>query len=245
MADVVLEELQKELSKKLPQIMSYYKSKSDNEILKEAKSKIAKTDGDVFISDGALYREIKFDHFRVTTVLDYIYNNGKLKDIIGIEDNGKIKLYEKEYPWRLRKMLIGTKLHEILEAKALTLDKFETENNLSAVIDGDVVVGRFDLAKTSPNDFTIIEIKTGKLHEELAKMQLAIYIYMLSLQRNIGNKVNVVIIHPNGIAKSEIKRNEISKFVDKFIQAKREIKDELMRGKFYIFRKVKMLERAN
>jgi hypothetical protein len=242
MQDVVLEKLQKELVDRLPEVVSYYKAKSDSDILKEAKKEVAQSNGDVFISDGVLYREIKFNHFRVTTVLSYIYNNGKLSNIIGIEDDGRIKLYEKAYPWQLRKMLIGKKLHEILENKALSLLPLKSEQTISAVIDGDTVVGKLDLAEFNRDNFTIIEIKTGKLHEELAKMQLAVYIHMLSLKKELGNKTNIAIVHPNGVIKGEIKKNEINQLVNKFIQAKREIKNELMKGKFYIFRKVKNVE---
>ncbi len=239
MEDGVLEKIAKKVAENYDSVRNYYFSKSNDEILREAKNENKYDNVDVFISNGMLYEEINFRRFRVTTVLNYIFNGGNFGNIVGILDNnGKIKLYEKSYPNQIRKRMIGTKLHEIAEEYASKLDDFKVEESLSAEIDGDTVVGRLDLVHKDENP-TIIDIKTGKLHEDLTKIQLAVYTYMYSKKYGMdGKKINVAIVHPEGIYKDVYGTNEVKKYLRVFIDAKREMKKELSEGKFYIFKRV-------
>ena len=239
MEDVVLERIANNIAGNYDAVKTYYYEKSDDEILNEAKKSRDYGNGDdIFISNGILYSEIKFKKFRVTTVLNYIFHNGNFDNIIGIEGKNGIKLYEKSYPYQLRKMMMGSKLHEIAEKYALTLDHFSTEENLSANIGGDIVVGRLDLAHKDNGQHTIIDIKTGKLHEDLVKIQLAIYAYMYSIKHGVNDKINIAVVSPDGVIKDVINKQDIKDCLNKFIQAKTGMKQELSSGKFCIFKKV-------
>lgn len=238
MEDEILEKISNKILENYDAVKNYYYDKSDEEVLKEAKKSKDYGDGsDVFINGGTLYSEIKFNKFRVTTILNYIFNKGNFNNIVGIEGKNGLKLYEKFYPYQLRKMMMGNKLHEIAEKYASTLDRFSIEENLYANIDGDTVVGRLDLAHKNSDGNTIIDIKTGKIHEDLAKIQLAIYAYMYSIKHSIDEKINVAIVSPNEVLRSTFDESDIKNYLRIFIDAKNELKNELSEGKFYVFKK--------
>lgn len=241
MEDSVLEKIANKISENYDAVKKYYYEKPDAEILKEAKKSRDYGNGDdIFINNGVLYSEIKFKKFRVTTVLNYIFHKGSLDNIIGIEGKNGVKLYEKSYPYQLRKMMMGSKLHEIAEKYATKIGKFSIEESLSANIDGDIVVGRLDLASRDNGNTTIIDIKTGKLHEDLAKIQLAVYAHMYSLTHDVDGKITIAVVSPNGIIKDVLGKQEIRDYLREFTQAKKEMKQELSSGKFYVFKKVKV-----
>ena len=237
--DVVLEKISKKIAEKYDEVKSFYYGKSDAEILSEAKKSRDYGNGDdIFISNGTLYSEISFKKFRVTTVLGYILHNGNFTNIVGIEGKNGVKLYEKFYPYQLRRMMMGSKLHEMVEKYASTLNRFSIEESLSAEIGGDKVVGRLDLATKDNGVHTIIDIKTGKLYENLVKIQLAVYAYMYSLKHGINEKMNIAVVSPEGVLRDSMTKEQMDSYLNSFIEAKKEMKDELASGKFYIFKRV-------
>ena len=126
----------------------------------------------------------------------------------------------------------------MVEKYASTLNRFSIEESLSAEIGGDKVVGRLDLATKDNGVHTIIDIKTGKLYENLVKIQLAVYAYMYSLKHGINGKMNIAVVSPEGVLRDSMTKEQMDNYLNSFIEAKKEMKDELASGKFYIFKRV-------
>lgn len=232
MEDIVLEKISRKIAENYDDVKKYFYGKSDSEILEEAKRQRDYGNGsNAFIKNGTLYSKISFNKFRVTSVLNYIFNNRTFGNIVGIKKGDEINLYEKSFPNQLRKMMMGNRLHEIAEKYALTLNHFSVEENLSAVIDNDIVVGRLDLADKN----TIIDIKTGKLHEDLAKMQLAIYSHIYSLKHGINGNINIAVVSPVAILKDVADKEFMDSYIRRFAEAKRGMKEELKDVKLYEF----------
>jgi hypothetical protein len=185
---------------------------------------------DVFIKMGKLYSEVNFNNFGITTILGYMfgYNN-----LVYIPE--KDRLYETFRPDQLKRMFIGTDVHENVEKYSLNLANFEVERIMRAKTDNDIIVGKLDLALNDYLKTYIIDLKTGKLNKDYVEYQLGAYAYLYYLtHENAGRIIGVAINHEE-IYEIELPRPKIESIMKEIIKAKNEIKKDLKNKKLYKF----------
>lgn len=228
--DDILNEIQQELIKKYSSVEELYKGMSLDEIFREFSKTQNKRNLDTFIKKGYLYSETNYHSpYSVSSIVGYVfYNFGGV-----IYMPSKDKLYKKYYPNAVIKLLIGSKLHEVVEDFIKDYGIFSVEKWVSTHMGGDKIIGRIDVLLDDANTLNIIELKTSKkTNIDYAKMQLAIYAHMYQKEYGEQKKINAIIISPAGIYKEILTKSKIDKYIEMFIKAKSELKEFLVSKQF-------------
>ena len=228
--DDILEKIRYRLAREVERAKEKYKEKSSEDLIEIGRRTKTFAGNDVFIKMNKLYSEVNFDRFSLTTILGYMFG---YSDLIYVPE--KEKLYESFRPDQIKRIFIGSEVHAIVEKYASSLANFTTEQKMRLNVDGDIIVGKLDLATTDKDTTYIIDLKTGKINEDYVKYQLGAYAYLYSLtHKNVGRIVGFAI-NPETIYKVELPRSKIESIMYDIIKTKDEIKRDLETKKVYSF----------
>jgi len=228
--DDILEKIRDKLAIEVERVKEKYNGKSSEDLLEIGRRTKTFAGNDVFIKMNKIYSEVNFDSFSLTTILGYMFG---YSDLIYVPE--KEKLYESFRPDQIKRLIVGSEVHNIVEKYASNLSKFATEQKMRLDVDGDVIIGKLDLITTYGDTTYIIDLKTGKINEDYVKYQLGAYAYLYSLtHKNVGRIVGFAI-NPETIYKVELPLSKVESIMYDIIKAKDEIKRDLEAKKVYSF----------
>jgi len=226
----VFEKIRNKLAIEVEKAKEKYNRKTSEELIEMGKRSEAFKGNDIFVKMNKLYKEASFDSFSLTTILSYMFGYA---DLIYVPE--KDKLYESFRPDQIKRLLIGSEVHNIVEKYASNLANFRIEQKVKFNADGDIIIGKLDLVTKHKDTIYIIDLKTGKINEDFVKYQLGAYAYLYSMNDGNSGKIVGVAINPEKIYKVELSKSRIESIMYDIIKAKDEIKRDLEAKKVYSF----------
>jgi len=234
--DNILKKLKDNLAIEVEKAKEKYNEKTSEELLEIELKNRTFFGNDVFIKMNKLYSEVNFKKFSLSMILSYMFG---YSDLVYIPE--KEKLYESFRPDQIKRMLIGSEVHNAIEKYASSLADFEIEKKMDYNSDGDIITGKLDLALNRNGTTYIIDLKTGKIDENYVKYQIGAYAYLYSMYND--NVIDIIgfAINPENIYKIELPRSKINDIIYDIIKTKDEIKKDLEAKKVYYFNRQKIL----
>ena len=226
----VFEKIRNKLAIEVEKAKEKYNRKTSKELIEIGKRSEAFKGNDIFVKMNKLYKEVTFDSFSLTTILGYMFG---YSDLIYVPE--KDKLYESFRPDQIKRLLIGSEVHNIVEKYASNLANFRIEQKMKLNADGDIIVGKLDLVSKNKDTTYIIDLKTGKINEDFVTYQLGAYAYLYSISNGDAGKIVGIAINSEKIYKVELPKSRIESIMYDIIATKDEIKRDLEAKKVYSF----------